>query len=422
MSDALLVLYDHGAASPGDLVVGLAGLGTVVFVVGDSEHVRRLDPVLTRLGRVVRLTGDGDADLALLRPLRPAAILTFSEPMLPTAAVLADALELPFHPPATTRLLTDKIAQRNRLRARGVDDTRCGSVTSLDGWPAVRDRIGLPAVVKPVHGVGSRNTYLVRDDETARRVLRAVLAERPTEPVVVEEFLAGRPSDPFGDYVSVESVCFPHTVQHLAVTGKFPLVAPFRECGRFWPAALPPGTVYEVLTLTTAALHALDVRGGLTHTEIKLTDRGPRIIEVNGRLGGHVHHLARQTWGVNLIELAGRLALGATRADPLPAVSRVHFQHNTPAPTATSRLLEAHGAADVRRIPGVAGYRLYHRPGDRFPADVGTRYLDLLWGNTPDHRTMIATADEAAGTLSFDFEFTDGMRRLSANTLRGRES
>ncbi|MFD0531315.1 acetyl-CoA carboxylase biotin carboxylase subunit family protein [Kitasatospora arboriphila] len=131
--------------------------------------------------------------------------------------------------------------------------------------------------MKPLYGGGSRDTHLVRDEETLAR-----LAERHPAGMMVEEYLQGRPSLPYGDYVSVESLCAPDRITHVSVSGKFPMAPPFREQGQFWPSALPPQDVAAVADLTTRALRALGVDFGVTHTEVKLTARGPRIIEVNG--------------------------------------------------------------------------------------------------------------------------------------------
>ena len=49
---------------------------------------------------------------------------------------------------------------------------------------------------------------------------------------------------------------------------------------------------------------------GLTHTELKLTASGPRIIEINGRLTGHMNLTTRSTLGIDLVRLGGLLALG----------------------------------------------------------------------------------------------------------------
>jgi carbamoylphosphate synthase large subunit len=415
----IVVGYDRGAASAGEIAVGLRGLGPVALLVADSPHTRQLAGVLAAVGRVVPLTGHHPTDLARVRALAPQAVLTFSEPLLPVVGRLAASLGLPGHTAAATALLTDKTLQRNRLRDAGVDDVRSWPVSSLADWPAARAHVGLPAVVKPSHGQGSRHTTIVDDDRTAPGIVHATLAAVHPSAIVVEELLVGRRSMPFGDYVSVESARGPRGTDHLAITGKLPLVAPFREAGRLWPAPLAAAERARVTDLVDRALRALDVGVGLTHTEVKLTPAGPRVIEVNGRLGGHINGLARQVAGVDLVRLAGLLALGR---DPEPPVgldwpSRVHFQHNSLAPVRPSELLAVHGAAVVRTVARVDGFRSYARPGDIFDADVMTRHLDLLWGRCDDHADVPAVLEEALRPLHYEFRFAEGVRSIPAAEL-----
>jgi carbamoylphosphate synthase large subunit len=68
---------------------------------------------------------------------------------------------------------------------------------------------------------------------------------------------------------------------HFAITGKYPLLPPFRERGDFWPAWLTDDERDREGPLTSEALRALGITTGVAHTEIKLTPDGPRIIEVN---------------------------------------------------------------------------------------------------------------------------------------------
>ena len=65
-----------------------------------------------------------------------------------------------------------------------------------------------------------------------------------------------------------------------------------------------------MLEVATAALHALGVRTGGFHTEIKLTPDGPRVIEVNGRIGGGVPEMLFEASGVSIFNLSMRVALG----------------------------------------------------------------------------------------------------------------
>ncbi len=80
---------------------------------------------------------------------------------------------------------------------------------------------------------------------------------------------------------------------HLAITGRFPLAPPFRETGFFIPASIAPGQQAELLDLAGETLRALGLEVGAAHTEIKLTSEGPRVIEVNGRIGGGVPDMLR---------------------------------------------------------------------------------------------------------------------------------
>ena len=53
----LAVVYDEGAASAGEIGVGLGDLGRVVFLVPDTPHNRLLRPVMENLGNIVALSG-----------------------------------------------------------------------------------------------------------------------------------------------------------------------------------------------------------------------------------------------------------------------------------------------------------------------------------------------------------------------------
>ncbi|MFI1185723.1 acetyl-CoA carboxylase biotin carboxylase subunit family protein [Streptomyces californicus] len=401
----LAVTYDVGSVSPAEIAVGVAGLAPVAFLLPDSPHVRKLQPVLTRLGRVVQLTGNPERDAVLVRRLAPAGVLTFSENLLRVTAGLAHALGLPYHAPEVAKVLTDKYRQRERLRTAEVDAVRCHLVPDAAAWERALSAVGLPAVVKPAHGQGSRETFAVRDRAEADSVRSRLFAD-PGGTWVVEELLQGRPNGPYGNYVSVETATGPDGAQVLAVTGKHPLTPPFRETGQFWPAALPREDHAAVSDLAVRAVTALGVTTGICHTEIKLTPGGPRIIEVNGRLGGHLNELSRRACGVDLVRTAALLALGAV-PPPAPAPpGRVYFQFNGLAPVRPGQLRALAGGDEIRCLEGIAGYRSYIRPGDQLPGGVGSVFMDLLTGDVPDHPTMVDLLDRALPLLRY--EFTDG--------------
>ena len=357
----LLVGYDGGSVGPMEIVTGLRGLAEPVFLVPDEVAQSRLGRMVRSLAETVTVAGVTDpagdtrldpAELDRLAGIEGlAGALTFSEKLLPALSQVTTRLGLPGHDPATVRLLTDKYAQRCALRDSGVEEVRCRLIDSpaaLDS-PAI-EQVGFPAMLKPVRGRGSRNAYLVADrDWLADLVHRLLVPARPGEPpdeqaLLLEEYLPGDPSCPQGDYVAVESVICDGTVEHLAITGKFPQLSGFREVGDFWPAGLAEPVAGPGRGLVSDALAALGVRTGITHTEVKLTPAGPRIIEVNGRLGGEVTDLARAAYGLDAAALAGRIALGLPVSLPDRELSAVFYTASAIAPLRRSGSEAVRGA------------------------------------------------------------------------------
>lgn len=420
----IAVVYDQGAVSPWEIGVGLADLGEIVFLVPGSEHVDGVRPVLRGLGRVVPLRGDTSADSAELRALDPAAILTFSERMLRTTARLAAEVSLPFHDVELAKVLTNKVRQRQVLRDAGVDDLPSHPLRSPGDWPAALRAVGLPAIIKPVTGSASTRAFAITDAESGARVVEHAFAGmRPQgdadEPVfIVERRLLGRPSGPFGDFVSVESMCTPAGVTNLAITGKLPLLPPFRESGHMWPSVLSADETAAVFDLTARALRALGVRHGVSHTEVKLTPEGPRIIEVNGRLGGWINGLSNAACGVDMVRICGRLALGEDFRPPDLRPDKVHFQYHCVAPIRPCRVEAVHGHREVLAIPDVDGCRSMCRVGDDLPGGVASREIFIVWGTTADHDTMVRAVARVMDTMSFTFRFADGVRTMTATDLR----
>ncbi|MGW2426314.1 ATP-grasp domain-containing protein [Streptomyces sp. NPDC001709] len=414
----LAIIHDKGAVHPLEAYDGLKETASLIFAVSSSPEARRLIPVMERLGEVVELGLDQDENVCALADRQPDGIVTFSEVMLPVTSALAHSLGLRYHDEQTILRLTDKFAQRESLREAGVDTTRSRLVLDEGGWDEAVVAVGLPAVLKPAWGGGSRDTHRIDDPEHGRKILTALLAGAPAGTAfVLEELLSGQDCHPYGDYVSVESMVVFGAITHAAVTGKFPLAPPFRETGQFWPAALDDGARQEVCALTTAALRAVGVTSGVTHTEIKLTPDGPKIIEVNGRLGGHVNELSRRSCGIDMVRLAGRIALGDTVPPVRIAPDRVYWQYNNPAPTAPCRLVEITGWREICAVPGVTRYTPYARTGDVLDNGVMTHALDLVSGDAADHDEMWEQIARVTDTLAFRLDFAGEVRTVPAAKL-----
>lgn len=422
---SIIVVYDRGAANPVEISTGIGPLGDLCLALPPSPHNAELAALLERLGVRTLTIPDAPAEATeRIRALRPDAVLTFSDRRVRLTAHLTHALGLPGQAPTTARLLTDKLLQRQALRRAGIDAVRHAGIDRPEEWPAAVAAVGLPAVLKPRRGEGSRDTHLIRDahdvrdarDEAAGRGLLAGGG------FILEEYLTGEPRGRFGDYVSVETVVVRGRARHVAVSGKFPLLPPFRERGHIWPAPITDDERARILALVDGAATALGVETGILHTEVKLTPQGPRIIEVNGRLGGYMNELSLLAANVSMIEVAARVALGRQpSASELPnerALGAAYGLHATPAPRLSGTLVKAAGAANLRRIPGVRAYRRLLQPGARIADAVETQNLDLLLATAATHDELLDLIERAQRELEFTFDPADGSAR---RTYRGDE-
>ncbi|MDX2395111.1 MULTISPECIES: ATP-grasp domain-containing protein [unclassified Streptomyces] len=404
-SPHLVVVYDRGAANVSEIAKALTKVAPLVFVTKQgSEHAELLLPLLRDMGEVVTFQNTPEEVVGRLRTISLGGITTFSEAMLLETAELAAELGLPYHSRHTARLLTDKFLQRQRLNETGTGSVAGWLLTRPEDWPEALRHVNLPVIVKPLRGEGSRNTHRVDSFEEGLRLVTQLLAVEPA--LVVEHFLTGRPCHPYGDYVSVESITCRGVISHIAVTGKFPLIPPFRETGQFWPAPLSNEEQQSLRDLAGAAIRSLGITTGITHTEIKLTGSGPRVIEVNGRLGGNINELSIRAAGLDMVELAGRVALGeVVETDPVTQ-GRVVFQYSNPAPPYPCRLSSVSGQRQLRNTEGITGYRVWIRPGTPINGGVSTHELDLILGEAEDHAGVMELLSEALGLLTFTFTST----------------
>ncbi|MCX4716544.1 hypothetical protein OG818_12105 [Streptomyces virginiae] len=127
---------------------------------------------------------------------------------------------------------------------------------------------------------------------------------------------------------------------------------------------------------------ALGIRTGITHTELKVTPRGPRLIEVNGRLGGGIQDLSFSAMDLDLTGYAARTALGETA---LPRL--VHFQLILLAPQRPCEVVAIEGAREVRALDG----------------GVASKAVGVVGGVVPDHDVYIALVERINSLLRLGF-------------------
>lgn len=222
------------------------------------------------------------------------ACITFTEKALLLSSVINQKLGLPGHDPKIVTVTNDKYEMRKILEKHQFSQVHFTIGNSPDDIVAFGRRYGYPLILKPKNGVGSSGIYYLKNEEQVHCL------ELSGE-FLIEEYLEG-------PEFSVEAFSFDgyHTI--FAVTEKTTLPADhegrFVEVAHRIPAAIPSEIEQSIKQYVKEFLQIIGVQNGPTHTEIKLTPKGLRIIETHTRPGGDfIPDLVQLSTGYDLYSL-----------------------------------------------------------------------------------------------------------------------
>jgi biotin carboxylase len=357
-------------------------------MAGDTPMMR----LLRKLGTVVEIDdSDYDQASAALAEHRPEGIVSFVDDNVELAAQLAARLGLIYHSPQVAANLVDKRRQRKVLHGAGVAGPRFWTVPATLTGPQVKEMasdITYPAVLKPAEGSGSRGIiHLFGPDD----LVVAVESDGDRGGYLIEEYLVDDlPDEWFASYFSVESVVSGGVVSHAAICGRFPLAEPFRETGNFVPGLLDPELEPDVFAMVEATTEALGIRDAVIHTEIKLTPDGPKLIEINGRLGGRPPFVLMSVSDANLFKAACAVAVGTPVHFERPvACDGVGFWLMVQPPMSARSVSSITGVAEITDLDGVDEVIVRGSAGSPVDWRQGTDSLvATVKGRAPDHGAL----------------------------------
>ncbi|MFW5748029.1 MAG: ATP-grasp domain-containing protein [Chloroflexota bacterium] len=279
-----------------------------------------------------------------------------------TIGAVAEALDLPGLRRDSAYAVTDKIVMHERLRGAQVDDLPYRVAVDVASAQRAVHELGLPVVVKPADGSGSRGVRVVRDeDEIVHAYQGAVTQTRSPErgtQVLIEAFIDG--DDLNGDGFIVDGVVHVVTLRAAAMT---PL--PHRqEVGYLFPPPISPQTEQAVMTLLARVTRALALDNTPFHVDMKIRPDGqPALIEIGARLPGYglsTDFIPHAT-GLDVARTSVMLALG----QPLD----LGTLRRTPTcmfflQPKTGKIVSGIDLAGLRARPGVVAVYSKLKPGD----------------------------------------------------------
>lgn len=257
--------------------------------------------------------------------------LTFWENAVPLCAQLCERFGWAGHAPQAA------LAARNKLLTRkALDHAKLGKYSPA--WAQVRnnreleravEKIGFPLVLKPAWGVKSQFVVRVDTMQEAKETLEYIKSNMtPAFDAIYEhgrEILAEGYLD--GAEVDVDLVVQKGEVKFHAFTDNFPTKEPFFiEAGDAMPSRHEDSDLEAVLTMARDVVRAVGLTDGALHLEAKIEQKGPKLIELNARMGGdYLYDWVKTVWGVDLVEQAARIAAGLPATPKRLAEPKTHL-------------------------------------------------------------------------------------------------
>lgn len=239
-------------------------------------------------------------------------IMTLASDMpMRTVATVAKEMNLVGISEETALWATNKAKMREVLKKDNVPVPMFFEVDNekecLDAVYQVKEA-GYKCIIKPVDNSGSRGISLLSNYNEAT-IVRAFNYSREysrSGSLMVEEFMEG-------PEVSVETLSINGKCHVIQITDKLTTGAPyFVEMGHSQPSQLSENIKQKICEIAIAANKAIGIENGPSHTEIKVTKDGPKIVELGARLGGDniTTHLVPLSTGVDMVECCIKIALG----------------------------------------------------------------------------------------------------------------
>lgn len=235
---------------------------------------------------LVRFDGDLPALAERMRPHRPSFVLPGNESAVELAEALSAALGTPGNAPKLTAARRNKYMMIERLSAAGLLTARQTMVeTGAEAveWAA---RAGWPVVAKPLDSASTDHVYFCDDAPALREAVESILSSRnfcgtPNRRALVQTYLDG--TEYVVNTVSRNGRHYVCDVLHSAkrTLNGSPFVYDYYRL-------LPPDDERSVqlMAYIRRTLDALEITDGAAHAEVRLTSRGPALVEIAARAMG----------------------------------------------------------------------------------------------------------------------------------------
>ena len=219
------------------------------------------------------------------------------------------------------------------------------------------EELGFPLVMKPTESAGGRGVSVVKNRDEVEWSFDFAKPFAKNNRIIVESFLDGIE-------MTIEALTYKGKTQILAMSDKYKPEMRYRVATRLnYPAFFSEEILSDVRTVVTKAVKAIGIENGVSHTEVIVTNEGPKLVEMAARGGGgHIFStIVKEVCGVNMVQELAKILTGET-PDLTPKYQRgcvYGFFHPPPG------IIKAiHGFEEAKAAEGVIDIGIFKKIGD----------------------------------------------------------
>lgn len=323
---------------------------------------------------------------------------------------VCQALSLPFTPAPALLKCNNKFLMRSHLKHRGIDSISAFLINKVEDIEEIGDALKFPVITKPAFGGASvlikkctskselKECYLDfctsfpkihlamhcgGSSHSFTDAFGTVHEYVPGQSLLVEEYIDGHEG-------SVECIVYENKVHPLIVHDKLllseqgstilehQLITP--------PVNFSAGDMDAIERYATDCISALELNNCLVHLEFRLTPSGPRVIEVNPRMGGfYVYKSFEDVAGIDPFITYLKILSGTfDKSELITAKKFVKKQKNYYTmfvlyPSTSGYLKKIHGIEKASHRNGVLNYKAENKL-DFIDTENREEYVMKFWG------------------------------------------
>ncbi len=232
---------------------------------------------------------------------------------------------------------------------------------------------GFPLIVKSASSTGSKDVLQATDLEQLQRHIRKLTEKNPEESIIIEEFIEG-------EQYLVEAIVHDRKL-HIAgiIQQEITFGKRFIITGYGVLAYVPKQLNNSIKQVLESIIEKFDIQNGVMHVEMRQTDDGWRLIEINPRIsGGAMNNMLKAAFGFDLVEETLKLYLGQR---PSLVQKQRNFVFTQYVIVEKKGILEkVTGKKRARNSPGVVEVYVKPKKGTQLtpPLSMGHRYAYII--------------------------------------------